>query len=138
MSRVNKFDAYWQLVRVDAREYKDVRQKVLLVTSFLGSHPSYENAQRVLNWAKMSRVAYRDKDKQQYFDVLIDFIDNGDFNESVLELASPVVYSDRDLLRVYNDLKKRKNDFQHGGVMPKDQAEFMVKLEDEMKTRESD
>ena len=77
MSRVNKFDAYWQLVRVDAREYKDVRQKVLFVTSFLRSHPSYENAQRVLNWAKMSRVAYRDKDKQQYFDVLIDYIDNG-------------------------------------------------------------
>jgi hypothetical protein len=138
MSRVNKFDAYWQLVRVDAREYKDVRQKVLFVTSFLRSHPSYENAQRVLNWAKMSRVAYRDKDKQQYFDVLIDYIDNGDFNESVLELASPVVYSDRDLLRVYNDLKKRKNDFQHGGVMPKDQAQFMVELEDEIKTRELD
>ena len=68
MARVNKFNIAWQIERVKARSIKDVNQKVKHVVSFLNKNKSKENYERVLNWLKMTKVAYRSEAQRKVFD----------------------------------------------------------------------
>jgi hypothetical protein len=129
MSRVNKFSTEWQIVRVEARKLKLPAEKVALVHRFLRGNPTFENAQRAKNWAAMTKVAYREDKDKRHFDVLLDYIRDGDFDKKEKELDPPEDHNSEDLLMVYKDLKKRKNNFMHGGKAPKDQVEFMAKVE---------
>ena len=133
--RVNKFSMPWQIIRVKAKKQKDVSKKISLVTQFLTDTPTYENMVRVLNWAKMTKVAYRDAETKQRFDILIDYIEGEDWKEHEPAVEGPEGYSLEDIEMVMKDLSKRKNDFMHGGVAPKDQVEFMAKLEAELEKR---
>lgn len=136
MSKVNKFNADWQLVRVQARDIKEPAQKVYLVYSYLRQNPTKENAGRVLNWAQMTKLGYKsNQDALDHLNNLISYIDKTKFDISEKELTGPKVYNDEDLMKVYKDLKKRKNNFRHGGKMPKDQKAFMELLEAEIEKR---
>jgi hypothetical protein len=134
---VNKFDIGWQVVRTDARDLKDVPEKISFVLQFLNSHPTKENYGRVHNWLRMTKLGYKSEpEKAQKFENALDQIENNkekysSEGSSEGDLSS---ISNEKLKKVYKDLKKRKYGFQIKTV-PKAHTEFLNKLETELGKR---
>lgn len=134
---VNKFDIGWQVVRTDARDLKDVPEKISFVLQFLNSHPTKENYGRVHNWLRMTKLGYKSEpEKSQKFENALDQIENNkekysSEGSSEGDLSS---ISNEKLKKVYKDLKKRKYGFQIKTV-PKAHTEFLNKLETELGKR---
>ena len=136
--RTNKFNIHWQHVRASVRSIKDVTQKVEYVVSFLNKNPNIHNFNRVMNWLDMTALGYpKDSEQRQVF------YDTKSQLEEQKDKFSSFEDSDNDLSKiptpdlesVWKDLKKRKNNFMHGGVPPKDQVDFMKNLEQELQKR---
>lgn len=125
----------WQKVRTEVRSLENAGLKVGAVNRFLQDNPTYENAMRVLNWAKMSKVAYRDDISKKHFDILIDYIEDKEWTEHEKEPIGPEDFATKDIQLVLKDLSKRKNAFQHGGKKPAQQKEFEEKLIAELEKR---
>lgn len=135
--RTNKFNIKWQIVRTDARDIKDPGKKLSFVLNFLKQNPNKQNYDRVLNWVKMTGVAYKGDDRAKFekeYDDLKTKSDDYDREESDDNDLSKI--STSELKKVYNDLSKRKYGFQYKSV-PKDHTQFMAALEKELKTREN-
>jgi len=123
MARVNKFQISWQLVRVDARSLKDVSQKISFVKDFLEKNRSEENYARVKNWATMTAMAYRDESIKELFKVFLSHMETLTYDrEDVINDFS--LYSLDELMRVHDDLSKRKYGFQYSRV-PVSHISFM-------------
>jgi hypothetical protein len=133
---VNKFDINWQIVRTDARDIKDVSEKISFVMKFLNGHPTKENYGRVHNWLRMTKLGYKSEpEKAQEFEHALDHIENNKEKYSSQEEQGDISSIDTSkLLKVYKDLKKRKYGFQIKTV-PKAHTDFLLKLEDELKKR---
>ena len=134
---VNKFDIGWQVVRTDARDLKDVPEKISFVLQFLNSHPTKENYGRVHNWLRMTKLGYKSEpEKAQKFENALDQIENNKekySSEGSSEGDLSSISNDK-LKKVYKDLKKRKYGFQIKTV-PKAHTEFLNKLETELGKR---
>jgi hypothetical protein len=134
--RVNKFDIAWQIVRARAKKIKDPKQKIDFVLDFLNEHPNRNNFGRILNFFKMTKIAYKDPSIVALFDDAIDYIttnqDQYNSTEDNVILLRDVPKEDLEL--VYNDLKKRKYGFQFKQV-PVAHTGFMKNLEDELLKR---
>ena len=136
-NKTDKFNIHWQIVRTKARTIKNVNDKIDYVLDFLNKHPNRHNYGRILNWIKMTGVAYPNGSEQQqaFTDALVQLEDNKDNymseNDNINDLTD---ISTDDLKLVLNDLKKRKYGFQYKSV-PKAHIEFVNKLEQEIKTR---
>ena len=131
----SKFDIQWQIVRTQARDIKDPEKKVDFVLEFLFDHPNIPNKERVLNWLRMTSVAYPDPETKEIFKDAQDYIrensqkfTRGDNTTKISDV------SDKDLLMVYKDLSKRKYGFQFKKV-PEAHTQFMKRLEVEMGKR---
>lgn len=134
MSRTNKFQIDWQIVRVKAKSIKDVALKIVLVKKFLIDNPSRENYDRVKNWATMTSYAYKDLYKKDLFIEFLVFMETLTYDKPDLDNDfSRIALSD--LLMVHKDLSKRKYNFHFGNHVPKSHTRFMesltVYLEDE-------
>jgi len=134
MKKTNKFHPHWQIIRVKAKREKEVYSKVSGVSKFLQSYPTKENAARVFNWAIMTKMGYKDSYSKAAFDPLIGYIKENEFLKSEGEIEPLTVLNDKDLLAVYNDLRKRKYGFQFNKT-PKDHIGFIEKLELEINKR---
>jgi len=129
--KVNKFNLQWQIVRLQARELKDVELKIVHVIQFLQHNKNVHNYERVMNWCKMTALGYKKSGKDAKFAPMIEtlleykkyYINNVEDTVEEWELTSTET-----LVALQKDLKKRTNNFMHGGKMPKDQEEFMAKL----------
>lgn len=133
-ARTNKFSIAWQIVRTNAKDQKDPDKKIQYVLDFLKQNPSRENYDRVLNWVKMTGVAYKDDIRKKFEDATAKLISTkneyqGADNENDLSKISTA-----ELTKVHKDLKKRKYGFQFKSV-PKDHVEFMNALEAELTKR---
>lgn len=137
----NKFNIHWQIVRVDARHEKDPKKKLKIVLKFLETYPNIHNFDRILNWVKMTGVAYKNKN-EEVFNLFLKTESNLEKHKSRFEKNSKDLsnnltsISTEDLYKVYNDLKKRKYGFQYKAV-PVSHIEFMEKLKSELQRRES-
>lgn len=134
--RVNKYNLKWQIVRVRVKDFNDVSSKLKEVLYFYEHNDSRENLERVLNWAKMTKLSYRYFSDKELFDKLINYLEKekkkNDFSkDSDIDFES--VHTDV-LEGLYKDLLKRKYDFQYHSV-PKSHIEFMKKLEAELAKR---
>lgn len=135
-SRVNKFNIKWQIARVNARDIKDVDDKIDHVMKFLDSNKNVHNYGRVHNWVKMTGVAYKGDDRKKFEDTLDSMEKNKekysstDDNDGDLKKVST-----EDLRKVHKDLSKRKYGFQYKTV-PKAHTDFMNQLDNELKSRE--
>jgi len=131
--KTNKFNIHWQITRVNAKSLKDVRQKVDYVMDFLYSNKNIHNYNRVMNWLKMTSIAYTDK---HWFSVAIDKLeeDRAKFSSTEDTSNNLSLVNINEIIKVRNDLSKRKYGFQFKSV-PKDHIEFMEKLEDEISKR---
>jgi hypothetical protein len=133
---VNKFDINWQIVRTDARDIKDVTEKISHVMRFLNDHPTKENYGRVHNWLRMTKLGYKSEpEKAQQFEHALDNIENNKEKYNSQEDLGDISSIDTEkLLKVYKDLKKRKYGFQIKTV-PKAHTDFLSQLESELKKR---
>lgn len=134
---MNKFNIHWQIVRVNARDLKDVGEKIDYVKQFIVKHPNIFNFDRVMNWAKMTKIAYPKNSLQQsLFSNFIheleqyqeEYEDPNDMDNDLTKVST------ENLKMVYSDLKKRKYGFQFKNA-PKDHIMFMKDLEDELNQR---
>ena len=133
-TRTNKFSIAWQIVRTNAKDQKDPDKKIQYVLNFLKQNPSRENYDRVLNWVKMTGVAYKDDIRKKFEDATTNLINTKDEYQGVDNDNDLSKISTAELDKVYKDLKKRKYGFQFKAV-PKDHVEFMKALEDELVKR---
>jgi len=133
---VNKFDINWQIVRTDARDIKDVSEKISHVMHFLNDHPTKENYGRVHNWLRMTKLGYKSEpEKAQQFEHALDHIENNKEKYNSQEDLGDISSIDSNkLLKVYKDLKKRKYGFQIKTV-PKAHTDFLQQLESELEKR---
>jgi len=129
--QINKFNIHWQIVRVNARAIKVASQKIKYVMEFLRENKNIHNYGRVLNWLQMSKLGYKDIDRK-FFDYAISLIkqDKYDSTDNDNDLTK---VSREDLLKVYNDLSKRKYGFLYKNT-PKSHTEFMIKLKNNLFT----
>lgn len=134
---MNKFNIHWQIVRVNARDLKDVGDKIDYVKRFIVKHPNIFNFDRVMNWSKMTRVAYpKNSTERSLFTNFIsqleqyqeDYEDPNDMDNDLTKVST------ENLKMVYADLKKRKYGFQFKSA-PKDHVKFIKDLEDEIELR---
>jgi hypothetical protein len=135
---VNKFNISWQLVRTEARDIKDVTEKISFVLRFLKDHPNKHNYGRVHNWLRMTKLGYKSQPKEaSKFDKALEALDKKKENYSSEEDYETDIkdLSDEKLQKVYKDLKKRKYGFQIKTV-PKAHTEFLSKLEKEIEKRD--
>lgn len=128
--KANKFNIHWQIVRADARDIKDVDDKISFVLRFLNKNKNIHNYGRVHNWLKMTGVAYKG-DKKERFEAAVEQIEsNRDKYASKEDMSNDFSgVSKDDLEKVYKDLSKRKYGFQYKSV-PKAHTEFLNKLKD--------
>ena len=133
--RINKFNIGWQIVRVQARSIKNIDKKIEHVMTFLNKNKNVHNYGRVLNWMKMTGVAYKDEDRLIFLDEIDYLVLNAaKYNRSADSPNDLTAVSDADLLMVYKDLSKRKYGFQFKST-PKAHTEFMTALEREIESR---
>lgn len=135
--KVNKFNIHWQITRVEAKKIKDPKDKIAHVMLFLDSFPNYYNYYRVLNWAKMTKLGYKDERSINLFNTALHFMEQHkrryienreDMDNSFDDVST------ENLEMVYKDLQKRKYDFQYRG-QPKDDKEFQERLKEEINKR---
>jgi len=133
----NKFNIHWQLVRTKARSIKDVTEKIEYVLNFLDGHPNKHNYNRVMNWVKMTGVAYPkgSNESKAFINMHQYLIDNENrYKDATDDLNDLTNISTDDLKLVLKDLKSRKYDFQFGKT-PIAHIDFVAKLEEELEKR---
>jgi len=131
-----KFDPLWQLIRTNAKGIKNPSHKISSVRKFILEYPNLHNFQRVLNWLKMTKVAYKDSSIQSEFDEEVSWLESHKDQFSSTEDNEMKVedLSNKDLLAVYKDLKSRKYGFQFKSV-PKEHTDFLEVLHQEVSKR---
>ena len=123
-----KFNIHWQLVRTQAKDFKDPHQKISHVMSFLNKHKNIHNYKRVHNWLVMTGLGYSG-DTRAMFNAKVKSISNNKHEYSSTEDMSNDLskVSRSDLEKVHKDLSKRKYGFQFKSV-PKAHTAFVNKL----------
>jgi hypothetical protein len=137
-TKVNKFNIGWQAARTSARSIKDVNEKIKFVLGFLDSHPNKHNYERVMNWVKMTGVAYPDKSESRnaFLNAEHQLKDNIQNYSNIDDDPNDISEVHTDVLRmVLDDLKRRKYGFQYKQT-PKAHIEFVNQLEQELAHRE--
>ena len=128
--QANKFNIHWQIVRTNARDIKDVDDKISYVIKFLNKNKNIHNYDRVHNWLKMTGVAYKGEKREKFVEILSEVEYNKEEYASKEDMSNDLnSIPKEDLEKVYKDLSKRKYGFQYKSV-PKAHTEFLNKLEE--------
>ena len=131
VKKVNKFNIHWQVTRVKAKKIKGIKNKIDFILSFLNDNLSEENYARVENWFRMTKMGYhQDREIRNLLDkelngFLVDVSEECWVEDNENDLS---LFSDDDILAVYEDLSKRKYGFQFQYV-PEAHINFLKKLE---------
>ena len=127
MSKVNKFQIDWQMARLRARGEKDVEKKIQIIVDFIERYPSKDNQVRVLNWVRMTGLAYKDPALKAPFLRVYEELVGKEYKDVDYgnELGR---YSISELNSLIKDLESRKYNFQFGGKAPEDHVKFMRML----------
>lgn len=134
-SKANKFNIHWQIVRTQARDIKDPSKKLHHVMSYLNAHKNQHNYGRVLNWVKMTGVAYKGGDRSMFENAAKALEKRAHEFTSTEDTANDLSkISTDDLKKVHKDLSKRKYGFQYKSV-PKAHTDFMSQLQGELDKR---
>ena len=138
---VNKFNTDWQVTREEAKKIKDVDAKISHVKKFLNQNPSEANFKRVMNWARMTALGYKNTSSEsvQKFNDYMEYLDShadkysGEDTDTNLEELDP-----KKFIAVYKDLVNRKNAFQHGGKRPASMISYLAQMKKIAKERKID
>ena len=56
---ISKYDIHWQIVRVQAKKYKDISAKINYVLEFYSNYKTLDNHERILNWLEGLAMGYK-------------------------------------------------------------------------------
>lgn len=56
---ITKYDIHWQIVRVQAKKYKDISSKINYVLEFYSNYKTLDNHERILNWLEGLAMGYK-------------------------------------------------------------------------------
>jgi len=133
MAKTNKFNIHWQIVRTNARDIKDVDKKIQYVIRFLNANKNIHNYERVMNWLKMTAVAYKGSQREKFIDVIEDIESQSSKYTNTKDMDNDFSKVPReDVEKVFKDLSKRKYGFQYK-TAPKAHNDFMASLKDYLK-----
>jgi len=129
---VNKFNTLWQVARLKAKDLKDVDAKISLVKKCLLDNPSPENFGRVSNWTSMTKLGYKNSSLESVrkFEDFLDYLENNknDFTAEDKDMNLEDLPEDI-YIRLYQDLKGRKNNLHHGGKRPVSMSQYLAEME---------
>jgi len=124
--KVNKYNIHWQVVRFRAKDIRNVKQKLEYVMDWLRHNNSVENFERVKKWMQMSPYGFKEHAvKELYKDALLE-IRTWTYNKKD-KPNDYSLYDDFVLKMVYDDVSKRKYNFQYKQT-PKDHDIFVLSL----------
>lgn len=136
MARANKFSLPWQIVRVEVRSIKNVPQKINKVVAFLNDNPNVHNYERVMNWLKMTQVAYKGEDRLLFDPAIHNLTTHKSSYASATDTEVDLAkFSTAEIQMVLKDLGKRKYGFQFSST-PKDHVDFVEALQTELAKRD--
>lgn len=72
--KVFKYYTPWQIARIKAKNEFEIKQKLVVIDSFLKMDPRQDNQERVLNWAHGYKISC-DPESIEYYGI-INFIDS--------------------------------------------------------------
>jgi len=134
MRKVTKFNASWQLVRVQARKIKDVIAKIYFIIQYYNKNTTISDKERILNWLSMTKLGYNGAHKfnRSFFDDAYNELKKSnptkfDNNSKIDDL------SDKEKQMILKDLESRTYSFRMGNKIPKDHIEFVKKLKVSLK-----
>lgn len=128
--KVNKFNANWQLVRVKVKNISNIKEKIDIVKNYLDSNKNIYDKERVLNWTKTIKMSYKDDFKKMLLDDFINYINTLNYTiEDNKSSLKDLTLDDINL--IYNDLRKRKYNFQFKKI-PKAHIDFIIEIEIEI------
>jgi len=132
-NKINKFNTLWQIARVEAKDIKDVDQKIEHVKKCLFNNPSQENFGRITNWTSMTKLGYKNTSMEsvQKFEDFLDFLDNHKLEFTAEDKDIDLHDVPEDVFwNVYNDLIHRSNNFQHKGKRPVTMSQYLAKMKE--------
>jgi hypothetical protein len=124
----NKFNASWQLARVQAKSIKDVDAKIWHVLRHFDENKNEHDKDRVLNWLNTTAIAYKDVEIKEKFNFAKSLVNSA----AVVDEDNKCVLSDisrDDILLIRKDLSKRKYNFQFKKT-PQAHINFMEMIEE--------
>ena len=136
---ISKYNLAWQVVRVEARDFASVSEKLEHVQNFLDAHANKQNFERVLNWAEGLKRGYKRSNEFAYM-VCENYIHElkaveGCYQSGVDTQVQLSEYTSAQLHKLYNDLKKRSLKWLSGGYIHKEQEDFIDSLAHELQAR---
>lgn len=138
--KVNKFSILWQIARTEARAIKDVSEKIEYVLDFLNMHANVHNYGRVMNWAKMTGIAYsKGSEQRKLLDAFVSYLEvYEDHYKDIKDDSNDLTDIKTEKLRlVLKDLESREYKFQYT-LAPKAHIEFVKNLKKELVSRKQD
>ena len=130
-NRINKFNTLWQIARVEAKNIKDVDQKIEHVKKCLLDNPSPENLGRVTNWTSMTKLGYKKSSMESVlkFEDFLDYLDNNKQKFNAADKDVDLYNIPEDIFsELYSDLIHRSNNFQHRGKRPETMSQYLAKM----------
>lgn len=134
---ITKYNLKWQLVRVAARQHKDVRDKVATALAYFEQDTNRHSYERVVNWLEGLHMGYRRSSKEAC-DYIDNVIEQVKAVEVVLEGDTEVDIRTVDsalLLRVYKDLYARGWKWLEKGYVHEEHENFIDNVAFELKQR---
>ena len=129
--KVFKYYTPWQIARVKAKNEFDIKQKLLVVDTFLKMDPRQENKERVLNWAHGYRISQDDSSIEHYAILCyIESVQNQEFLSGP-DKQYPFTEWDRPWLTlVFKDLYTRAKKWAKNHYYNKDLLTYLQELAD--------
>lgn len=131
--RTDKYNLLWQLTRVKNKKEEYLGNKILNVIMFLNKYPSQENKDRVINYLKGVKLAY--KNFQDAISTHIEEASEIKVKIKDTDIKIEAANTD-DLLFLYKDLFERNRKWLKDNYRNFDLNEFLIKLYKELLKRD--
>ena len=100
---ITKYNVHWQVVRVQAKKYKDVDSKLNYVLNFYKAHKTLDNHERIMNWIEGLAMGYRDLSTKAKINSYKELFDKSTIKEPIIKVdqIQDQVYKDS---KLYNSI----------------------------------
>lgn len=83
---ITKYNVHWQVVRVQAKKYKDVDSKLNYVLNFYKAHKTLDNHERIMNWIEGLAMGYKDLSTKAKINSYKELFDKSTIKEPIINV----------------------------------------------------
>ena len=83
---ITKYNVHWQVVRVQAKKYKDVDSKLNYVLNFYKAHKTLDNHERIMNWIEGLAMGYKDLSTKAKINSYKELFDKSNIKEPIIKV----------------------------------------------------